>query len=88
MAMVEERKSEEHEEIDVTLTDRNMQHKKEESKQKLVTTKRQVCDLDKVRNTVKRPRPAFDAHENPHTFTTTPTARTVLSVRSSPIPIP
>ena len=35
MAMVEKRKSEkseEHEEIDMTHTDRNMQHKKEESK--------------------------------------------------------
>jgi hypothetical protein len=91
MAKVEERKpekSEEHEEIDVTHTDRNMQHKKEESKQKLVNTKRRVCNLGKVRTTVKRPRPAFDAHETPHTFTTSPTARKVLSVRSSTIPMP
>jgi hypothetical protein len=91
MAKVEEKKpekSEEREEIDVTPTDRNMQHRKEESKQKLVKTKRRVCNLGKVRNTVKRPSPAFDAHENPHTFKTSPTARKVLSVRSSTIPMP
>jgi hypothetical protein len=75
MAMVKERKfekSEEHEEIDVTHTDRNMQHEKEEPKQKLVNTRRQENGLDKVRNTAKRPRSAFDAHENPHTLTTFP----------------
>jgi hypothetical protein len=32
-------KSEEHEEINVTNTDRNMEHKKEESKKKLVITR-------------------------------------------------
>jgi hypothetical protein len=75
IAMVEGRKfekSEEHEEINVTHTDRNMQHKKEESKQKLMTSSRQECGLDKVRNTIKRPRSALDAHENPHTLTTSP----------------
>ena len=41
MAMVKERKFEKSEEIDVTHTDRNMQHEKEESKQKLVTNRRQ-----------------------------------------------
>jgi hypothetical protein len=68
MAMVKEKryeKSEEPEEIDKTHTDRNMQHKQEESKKR-----RQVCDRDKVRNAVKRPGSVFDAHENPHTLTT------------------
>jgi hypothetical protein len=56
MAMVEERKyekSKELEEIDGTHTDRNMQHEQEESKKKLVVTRRQVCELDKVKTTVK-----------------------------------
>ena len=58
MAMVKEKryeKSEEPEEIDETHTDRNMQHEQEESKKKLVITRRQVCDMDKVRYAVKRP---------------------------------
>jgi hypothetical protein len=95
MAMVEEKefeKSEEHEEIDVTHTDRNMQHKKEESKQKLVTTRHQECGLDKVRNTAKRPRSAFDAHENPHTLTTSPPEEplkdSVENAKPSPITLP
>jgi hypothetical protein len=61
-------KYEEHKEMDVTPTDRNMQHIEEESKQKLVTDKRQENGLDKV----NRPRSAFNAHENPHTLTTLP----------------
>jgi hypothetical protein len=75
LTMVEERKyvkPEEPEEIDKTHTDRNIQHEQVESEKKLVTARRQVRDLDKVRNTVKRPKTAFDAHENPHTPTTSP----------------
>jgi hypothetical protein len=70
MAMVKGKSEnyEEHKEIDVTHTDRNMQHVKEESKQKLVTNRRQESGLDKV----KRPRSAFDAQENPYTLTTPP----------------
>ena len=84
MTMVEERKyvkPEEPEEIDETHTDRNIQHELVESDKKLVTTRRQVRDLDKVRNTAKRPKPAFDAHENPHT----PTTRKVPPVETSSI---
>jgi hypothetical protein len=95
-------KSEEPEEIDKTHTDRNnimgkfatefIQHEKEESKKKLAITRRQVCELDKVRNTVKRPRPAFDAHENPHTLTTSPPEEplqnSVENTKPSPIILP
>ena len=73
MAMVKEKryeKSEEPEEINETHADRNMQHEQEELKKKLVITRRQVCDMDKVRNAVKRPGSAFDAHGNPHTIST------------------
>jgi hypothetical protein len=85
MATVEERKyeeSKEPEEIDESHTDRNnimenfatefMKHEKEEPKKKLAIVKRQMCGLDRVRNTVKRPRSVFDAHENPHTLATSP----------------
>jgi hypothetical protein len=73
MAMVEEKKykkSEEPDEIDESLTDRTIQNEKEEPKKKLVITRRQVCELDNVRNTAKRP--AFNTNENPHTLTTSP----------------
>jgi hypothetical protein len=75
MATVEEKKyekSEEPNEIDETNTDRTIQNEKEELKKTLVINRRQVCDLDKVRNTAKRPRPAFNTNENPHTLTTPP----------------
>jgi hypothetical protein len=85
MATVEERKykeSKEPEEIDESHTDRNnimgnfapefMKHEKEDPKKKLAIVKRQMCGLDRVRNTVKRPRSALDAHENPHTLATSP----------------
>jgi hypothetical protein len=58
MAMVKEERYEtfkKPEEIDETHADRNMQHEQEELKKKLVITRRQVCDMDKVRNAVKRP---------------------------------
>ena len=61
-------KYEEHEEMNVTPIDRNMQHVEEESKQKLVTNKRQENGLDKA----DRPKSAFNAHENPHTLTQLP----------------
>ena len=77
MATVEERKyekSEEPEEIDESHTDRNnimgnfatefMKHEKEDPQKKLAIVKRQMCGLDRVRNTVKRPRSVLDAHEN------------------------
>jgi hypothetical protein len=71
MAMVEMRKSEntkEHEEIDVTHADRNMQHRKEESNKKLEITSSQMCDMNEVRYDAKRHRSAFNAHKNPHTY--------------------
>jgi hypothetical protein len=70
MAMVKgkSKKHEEHEEMDVTPTDRNMQHVEEQSQQKLVANKRQQNGPDKV----TRPRPAFNAHKNPHTLMTLP----------------
>jgi hypothetical protein len=43
-----------------------------ESKKKLAITRHRVCELDKARNTVKRPRSASDTHENPQTLTTSP----------------
>ena len=63
MAMVKGKveKHEEHEEMDITPIDRNMQHVEEESKQKLVTNKR----LDKA----DRTRSAFNAHKNSHNLT-------------------
>jgi hypothetical protein len=67
--MVEMRKSEntkEHEEIDVTNADRNMQHRKEESNKKLETSSSQMCDMNEVRYDAKRHRSAFNAHKNPH----------------------
>ena len=69
-----------------------IQHEKEEPKKKLAITRRQMCELDKVRNTVKRPRSAFDAHENPHTFTTSPPEEPlknfVANAKPSPIILP
>ena len=73
-AMVEMRKSEntkgheEIEEINVTHADRNMQHRKEESIKKLEITSSKMCDMNKVRYDAKRHRPAFNAHENTHTY--------------------
>jgi hypothetical protein len=70
---VEENKYEKSEElnaIDETHTDRIIQTEKEEPKKKLVFARRQVCDLDKVMNTVKRPRLAYNTDENPYTLTT------------------
>jgi hypothetical protein len=93
MAMVEEgkyEKSEGPEEIGKTHTDRNntmgnfdtefIQHEKVEPKKKLATTRRQVCELDKARNTVKRPRSVSDAHENPHNLTTSPIVQMEMDV--------
>ena len=57
-------KYEEHEEMNVTPIDRNMQHVEEESKQKLVTNKRQENGLD----VADRPKSAFNTNENPHTL--------------------
>jgi hypothetical protein len=70
MAMVkgEFEKYEEHEEMDVTPIDRNMQHVEEESNQKLVTNKRQENGLDKA----ARPKSALNSHKNPHTLTPLP----------------
>jgi hypothetical protein len=73
-AMVDMRKSEntkgheEIEEINVTHADRNMQHRKEESIKKLEITSSHMCDMNKVRYDAKRHRPAFNAHENTHTY--------------------
>ena len=61
-------KSEEPEEIDDTHTEQE----KVEPKKKLETTRGQVCELDKARTTVKRPRSASDNHESPHTLPTSP----------------
>jgi hypothetical protein len=69
MATVEGRKfekSKEHEEINVTNTDRNMQDKKEKSGKKLMITRHQVCDMDTVKTAVKRHGSVFKAHETPH----------------------
>jgi hypothetical protein len=49
-----------------------IQQEKVEPKRKLATTRHQVCEPDEARNTVKRPRSASDAHESPHTLTTSP----------------
>jgi hypothetical protein len=84
-------KSEEHEEIDVTYTDRNMEHKKEEFKKKLMITRHQVCDMDKVKTAVKRPGSAFEAHETPHTLTTNPPEEPLQpseNAKPSPIILP
>jgi hypothetical protein len=58
----------------------------------MVTTRRQECGLDKVRNTVKRPRSAFDAQKNPYTLTTYPTEEqqknSVENAKPSPIILP
>ena len=73
MSTVEENKyekSEELNEIDETHTDRIIQTEKEEPKKKLVFARRQVCYLDEVMNTVKRPSLTYKSYENPHTLTT------------------
>jgi hypothetical protein len=94
MATVEEKKSEKSEEpdeIDETHTDRTIQHEKEEHKKKLVITRRQVCDMDKVKTAVKRPGSAFEAHENPHTLTTYPPEESLQpseNAKPSPIILP
>ena len=62
------RGQEEIEDINVTHVDRNMQHREEESIKKLETTTSQMCDMNKVRYDAKRHRPAFNAHENTHTY--------------------
>jgi hypothetical protein len=75
MATVEWRKfekSEEHEEMNVTYTGRNREHRKEEFRKKLVTTRHQVCDMDTVKTAVKRPGSVFKAHGTPHTFIKSP----------------
>jgi hypothetical protein len=66
---------EEREEVDVTHTDRNMQHRKEEPKQK--------CGL----NHYTRPRPTLDTHEDSHTITMSPPrdlSRILLKMPSNP----
>ena len=65
-------KSKEHEEINVTDTDRNMENRKEETKKKLVITRHQECNINEVETAVKRPGSTFEAHETPHTLTTSP----------------
>jgi hypothetical protein len=91
MATVEEKKyekSEEPDEIDETNTDKTIQHEKEEHKKKLVITRRQVCDMDKVQTAVKRPGSAF---ENPHTLTTYPPEESLQpseNAKPSPIILP
>jgi hypothetical protein len=67
-------KSEEPKEIDETNTDSNMQREQKESKKKkkLVITRHQEYDMNKVRYAVKRPGASFEAHENPHSLTTFP----------------
>jgi hypothetical protein len=91
MTTVEGRKfeeSEEHEEINVTYTDRNMEHRKEEFKKKLVTTRNQVCDMDIVKTAVKRPGSIFEAKETPHTFTKSPPEESLqLPGNADPSPI-
>ena len=52
----------------VTPTDRNMKHRKEEPKQKLMTTR---CPMREL-NHVKRPRLTFNAHKDQHTRMTSP----------------
>ena len=92
MATVEEKKyekSEEPDEIDEAYTDRNMQHEKKKYEKKLVTTRRQKYELDKVRCPVKRPRPAFDAHEDPQILTTSPPEEPLQPFgNTKPLPIP
>jgi hypothetical protein len=84
-------KSKEHEEINVTNTDRNMENRKEEIKKKLVITRHQVCNIDEVETAVKRPGSTFEAHETPHTLTTSP-PETILqppeNAEPSPIILP
>ena len=73
-AMVETKESEntkgqeEIEEINMIHADRNMQHREEEPIKKLGTTSSQMCDINKGRYDAKRHRPAFNAHENTHTY--------------------
>ena len=81
-------KSEEHEEINVAYTDRNMEHRKEEFKKKLVTTSHQVCDMDTVKTAVKRPGSVLEANETPHTFRTSPLEKSPqLPENADPSPI-
>jgi hypothetical protein len=81
-------KSKEHEESNVTYTDRNMQHREEESKQKLMITRHQVSNMNKVKTAVKKPEPAFEAHETPHTLTTYPPEKSLQpSENAEPSPI-
>jgi hypothetical protein len=75
MTTVEGKKFEESEEqegVNVTYTDRNMEHRKEEFKIKLVTTRHQAYDMDTVKTVVKRPGSVFKANETPHTLTKSP----------------
>ena len=73
-AMVETKESEntkgqeEIEEINVTHADRKMQHREEEPIKKLGTASSKMCDINKGRYDAKRHRPAFNAHENAHTY--------------------
>jgi hypothetical protein len=91
MTTMEGRKSEkskEHEEINVTDTDRTMENGKEEIKKKLMITRHQECNIDEGETAVKRPGSTFEAHETPHTLTTSPPETTLQppeNVEPSPI---
>jgi hypothetical protein len=81
-------KSKEHEESNVTYTDRNMQQRKEESKHELMITRHHVWDINKAQTAIKRPRSAFETHETTHTLTTyTPGKSFQPSQNAMPSPI-
>jgi hypothetical protein len=68
-----------------------MQYEQEGSKKKLVITRRKMRDMDKVKNAVKRPGSAFEAHENPYTLTTYPPEESLQpseNAKQSPIILP
>ena len=84
-------KSKEYEEINVTDTDRNMENRKEEIKKKLMITRHQEYKIDEGETAVKRPGSTFEAHETPHTLTTSPPETTLQppeDAEPSPIILP